>query len=373
MICKKMTITEQAMSSLAKRENNKKRSYLVVNPLQGKHVPVSPKAAFEMFGALKDVLKQVYREEKLLLIGFAETATAIGAYIAGELDALYIQTTRESVENAEFFYFSEQHSHATEQKLVKTDLDRAAGQVTRVVFIEDEITTGRTILNIVRLLRDAYPGQLQYSAASLLNGMTEEHEKIYEDQKIRLHFLVKTDHSEYENRVSAYKEDGVYHTCDSSTPSLYVPEYRPSGCLDARRLVQGSAYKEACRKMCREMAALQAVKSGKNILVLGTEECMYPALCLAWHLEEAGNRVRCHSTTRSPIVVSREGAYPLHERYELTSFYDDSRRTFIYDLAHYDEVFIVTDAKEGKKGLSSLVHALCSRGNDKIMLVRWCS
>ena len=90
-----MIYTEQTMSFPAKRENNKKRSYLVVNPLQGKHVPVSPTAAFDMFGALADILKQAYREEKLLLIGFAETATAVGAYIAGELNALYMQTTRE--------------------------------------------------------------------------------------------------------------------------------------------------------------------------------------------------------------------------------------------------------------------------------------
>ncbi len=368
-----MIYTEQTMSFPAKRENNKKRSYLVVNPLQGKHVPVSPTAAFDMFGALADILKQAYREEKLLLIGFAETATAVGAYIAGELNALYMQTTRESVKNGDFFYFSEQHSHATEQKLVKSDLNQAVWQVTRIVFIEDEITTGRTILNIIQLLREAYPGKLRYSAASLLNGMTAEHERIYEDQKICLHFLVKTDHSEYEKRVSGYKGDGVYHSCKLLPQLLELPEYRPSGYQDARRLVRGTAYKEACQRMCLETVDMSETKNSKNILVLGTEECMYPALCLASYFEKSGKQVKCHSTTRSPIAVSMESTYPLHERYELISFYDDNRRTFLYDLVLYDEVWIVTDAKAGKKGLSSLVCALQSKGNDKIRLVRWCS
>ncbi len=49
--------------------------------------------------------------------------------------------------------FSESHSHATEQKLVKTDLDKIIGKTDRIIFIEDEVTTGNTILNIVRLIQ----------------------------------------------------------------------------------------------------------------------------------------------------------------------------------------------------------------------------
>ena len=32
----------EQLITIAKRENNTKRSYLYVNPLQGKHIPVSP-------------------------------------------------------------------------------------------------------------------------------------------------------------------------------------------------------------------------------------------------------------------------------------------------------------------------------------------
>ena len=126
---------EEDLVAVAKRENNKKRTYLVVNRLQGKHVPVSPGKALQMFGCLADVLAEEYREERLLLIGFAETATAIGAAVAEKLGALYIQTTREQIEGVEYFYFSEQHSHATEQKLVKDDLDQAVKNVDRIIFI----------------------------------------------------------------------------------------------------------------------------------------------------------------------------------------------------------------------------------------------
>ena len=37
-----MEYTEKDLVKIAKRENNTKRNYLVVDPLQGKHIPVVP-------------------------------------------------------------------------------------------------------------------------------------------------------------------------------------------------------------------------------------------------------------------------------------------------------------------------------------------
>ena len=84
---------------IAKRYNNPKRSYLLVNPLQAKHIPVSPAAALEMMGALGDQVAAKYPEARLV-IGFAETATAIGAAVAARLgpDCLYVHTTREALD-----------------------------------------------------------------------------------------------------------------------------------------------------------------------------------------------------------------------------------------------------------------------------------
>ena len=65
---------------IAKRENNTKRSYLYVNPVQGKHVPVSPSLPLLLFSALAAKIESRYPEERLLVIGFAETATAIGSF-----------------------------------------------------------------------------------------------------------------------------------------------------------------------------------------------------------------------------------------------------------------------------------------------------
>lgn len=364
---------EQDLVAVARRERNAKRGYLVVNPLQGKHVPVRPGRALTLFEELGELLLEEYREERLLLIGFAETATAVGAAVAAKLSALYMQTTREEIPGVTYFYFSEQHSHATEQKLVREDLDRAVWQAERIVFIEDEITTGNTIWNIVQLLRRAYPGRLSFSAASLLNGMDEEHLAKYRDRKIRLHWLLKTSHADYERRSRSFRGDGSYHPCDADRPVSGFSEYRIHGYQNARRLTDGKNYREACVRMAGEVQRVLPPGRGQRLLVVGTEEFMYPALVLAERLEREGREVYCHSTTRSPIVVSREADYPLRERYELKSLYDPERKTFLYEIAAYDEVLVVTDAVSGaREGLYSLVNALASCKNDKIYVIRWC-
>lgn len=345
----------------------------MVDPLQGKHIPVSPTEALELFTALANTLKNEYEGERLLFVGFAETATAIGAQVAISVGAKYIQTTREPISGVEYLFFSEEHSHATEQKLVKDDIDAVADETDRIIFVEDEVTTGKTILNIITILDRLYEGRFSYSVASLLNGMDETNLAIYADKKIRLHYLVKTNHSGYIDRAERYAGDGEYVVCSENNvaSSLCLP-----GHMDTRRLVDAAVYSEACEGLWNDIR--RSVFEGlapkeRTILVIGTEECMYPALYIGRELEKEGNTVRSHSTTRSPIAVSSEKDYPLHCRYELKSLYDSERRTFIYDIGEYDEVLVVTDADrcDADEGLATLLDAI-SRYNKKITVIRWC-
>lgn len=366
---------EQDVVRIAKRENNTKRSYLVINELQGKHIPVKPSKAFKMFRELAVQLKDEYANETLLLVGFAETATAIGAAVAGEIGSLYMQTTREIIPNVEYLFFSEEHSHATEQKLVKNDIDRVRNTIDRIIFIEDEVTTGKTILNIINILEKKYPQIKNYSVASLLNGMNEECLKRYSDRGIKLHYLVKTNHDRYAETADGYMCDGEY-ICSTNTDDITIEGVdiiEANSYLNTRRIVDMHEYIDCNLDLWKQIQDNIDIKDYKNILVIGTEEFMYPALYVANKIEEMGYDVRCHSTTRSPISVSKDIAYPLHTRYELRSFYDSSRITFIYDINRYDYVIIITDANYGyEAGLYSLVGALKKSGNNNISLVRWC-
>ncbi|MBT9775951.1 hypothetical protein GPL15_05470 [Clostridium sp. MCC353] len=365
--------TEKELAAVAKRENNNKRKYLVVNRYQAKHIPVSPSKSLEMFGALADQLKGKYDGENLLLVGFAETATAIGAALAVELNTCYMQTTRENIDGVEYLYFLEEHSHSTDQKIVKTDLDRIIDEIDRIIFVEDEVTTGNTILNIIKIIEKTYSKKLRFSIASLLNGMDQDAAKLYEDRDIPMHYLVKTSHDGYTRIADGFKGDGTYWGPDGQDRGLKVEETAVSGCVNARRLTDGTVYLSACEHLYRELETRLNIGTDQDILVLGTEEFMYPAIFTAKKLEEKGNRVKTHSTTRSPIAVSSEEEYPLHTRYELASLYDSQRRTFLYDIGTYDHVIILTDSvNEGSQGINTLVNAIYSCGSHKISLVRWC-
>ena len=78
---------------------------LAVNRKQGKHVPVVPSEAFSLYRRLSDEIRPVYDGRRTLVIGFAETATAIGAAVAADLSALYLQTTREEMEDVSYCFF----------------------------------------------------------------------------------------------------------------------------------------------------------------------------------------------------------------------------------------------------------------------------
>lgn len=107
------------------------------------------------------------------------------------------------------------------------------------------------------------------------------------------------------------------------------------------------------------------------MLVLGTEECMYPGLIAGFVLERVGHDVRFHATTRSPILTDAHPDYPLHARYELRSLYDADRVTYLYNLNAYDHVCIVTDAQNPDKGLDTLLAALERTGNRSVTVLEW--
>lgn len=366
-----MEYVENDLVRIAKRENNNKRNYLIVDPLQGKHIPVSPSRSLGLFSDLAKTVEEEYKDERLLVIGFAETATAVGAGVAIILDAKYIQTTRENIPDVEYLFFSEEHSHATEQKLVKNDIDAVIKDIDRIIFVEDEVSTGKTIVNIISIIEKEYSKDLKFSVVSILNGMPKENLDSYKRKNIDLHYLLKTDHQQYSEIAEGFSENGNYYDCILKTPKD-IFKIDIDGYKNPRRLIQAGEYVDACDKLWKRIKEEIGIIYKKEILVIGTEECMFPALYVGKMIEETGNKVLCHSTTRSPIVVSLDKDYPLHSRYELRSMYDEERTVFLYNIAGFDRVFIISDAAGDKeKGINSLVNALQVHNNN-ITLIRWC-
>lgn len=351
---------------IAKRFNNNKRTYLLVNPLQAKHMPVSPTESLTMMRTLGKKLAAKYPDTKLV-IGFAETATAIGAVVAESFspDCVYAHTTRENVSSVmEWVLFQEEHSHATEQKIIGDYMGEWIAGTDTIIFVDDEISTGKTLINMIEQLHEKFTqmGTKKVVAASLLNRVSMENERQLEDRGIICEYLVKLPQSDYSVDV----EQIIIHEAANAEPIELKANYHALFCgnfHDPRRGIRIGSYKRSCEDVAETFAAQFAynISQYSSILVLGTEECMYPALRLGEVLEQSGRNytVRCHATTRSPIGISSQKGYPISSGCKLQSFFEDNRDTYIYNLDLYDTVIVVTDTTlKGFKALESFAGAL---------------
>lgn len=342
--------TKETTLRVAKRYRNAKRAYLLVNPLQAKHMPVSPTEALTMMRTLGEGLRQEFPGARLVL-GFAETATALGAAVASRLgpDCAFLTTTREAGEGPGWVRFLEEHSHAAEQKLWGGDLDALLQETDTVLFVDDEISTGKTLRNMVAQLTRRWPalGEKTLVAASLLNRVTPEQEEALADAGITCRCLVRLPQEDHTAQVA----DWTVTEAPTAVPQnlSFRQETLPGeGLLDPRKTLRIGAYDSSCQAVAEAMLShtLGPVETLGKTLVLGTEECMYPALRLGERLERLGTEVCCHATTRSPIGLCDAPGYPIRSGWKLPSFYEEERTTYVYNLREYDTVIILSDTKK---------------------------
>lgn len=364
---------ENEILKIAKRINNFKRPYLLVNPLQAKHIPVSPSKALKMMTSLGKLVAEKFSETRLV-IGFAETATAIGAVVARSIsdECLYIHTTRENVNKAKgYVFFNEEHSHATEQKLVSDHLGDAFSRTETIVLVDDEFSTGKTLINMINCLKTRYPAidGKRIVAASIINRLSEDNLQKWADEGIESVCLLKLDNSDYSSAIDTIevKTASANTLTEQSCDKLLIETIH--NIPDPRLGIIISDYYDfwiGKEKLIEKHYNLH----GKRVLILGTEECMLPALLIGKAIENAGdiNSIKCHSTTRSPIGICNISKYPIKTGNKFHSLYDSQRDTYIYNLHSYDVVLIISDANiEDNPGLYELGEILKQSGCQEIL------
>lgn len=360
------------------RLNNKKRDFLFVDRVQGKHIPVEPHKVDELVSELAcKVSSCIPGHHSVLVIGFCETATALGEILASKLSCCdyYMQTTREQIDQEKLFNFSEEHSHATEQLVYVNSKDKEEYHMKTfdtIVFVDDEISTGKTIVNFVNALKqhDLVKDGVKYIVASICNWQDDKNKQLFIENNITGVSLIQGQLKDASVKMNvesvADGETDLYSLADScgtedheividDVPfNLFLYNRCGHACEDDWSVSNYFA-KQAFEAIMEDMGKSGIDKQSAEKLkidVIGTEEFMHVPIIIGEALERVTKDVTFHATTRSPIDICRESIElnnndikkGIMHRYKIHSAYDKDRVNYIYNLYKADKVYVITDS-----------------------------
>ncbi|WP_077192334.1 phosphoribosyltransferase [Streptomyces lydicus] len=338
---------------------NPKRAHLLVSNVLGKHVPQRPDVVHGAGVGLGRRVRRLLGEDaaaRAVVLGYAETATGLGHSVADGLAlAPYLHSTRRPVDGvAQVGGFEEEHSHATSHLLLPEDRALLAGDGP-LVLVDDEFSTGRTVLNTIKALHARFPREryvvvalvdmrsaadrdrLEEFAAELgarvdLVALAAGGVRLPEDVLLRGQEL-----------VAAHESPGAPAAGPAPQPLADRPEAVrvelgwPAGLPDGGRHGFTPAHRARLESALPQMAARLAERlaGARRVLVLGNEELMYAPLRLAEALDAlvtagsdgaresrggapsapaAGPGVHFSTTTRSPVLAVDDPGYAIRTR-----------------------------------------------------------
>ncbi|RXI53695.1 hypothetical protein DP124_02170 [Clostridium tetani] len=395
---------------------NPKRVFLFVSTVLGKHIPVNPKKSI-LIGALlankmvnnidngnldTKLIVQALKDDKYiqkaweyindnpimcnkstLFIGFAETATALGnsvfATFLGE-NIKYIHTTRDMLKECRsVFSFDEEHSHAVEHFCYPIGYENFINEFERIVLVDDEITTGNTVLNLIKSINSKYPGK-EYVVISILDWRSKECINKFEQLKKQLNIKIETI-SLIQGQVSCennylleekniYQNSNKVHEFSKEIEVLdfhirldnrYKKFTRILNCgdekqyqylMDTGRFGINSEDVKTIEKII-EKEVKNMGEFEKDILVLGTGEFMYLPMILASKIPNA----KYQSTTRSPVYSKKEIDYGIKCAETFKNPFDKSIINYLYNVEKgiYKEILFVTEREIDKESREEII------------------
>ena len=310
---------------------NKKRGFLFVSKVLGKHIPAKPSQMQKIHQELAHVLKKELLNNlsnqnigNTLFIGFAETATGIGNGVFEEANlanSAYIHTTRYNLSFERLLEFKEEHCHAPSHILYKPvddSINLLLEKIENIVLVDDEISTGNTLNNILEVLKKKFPQVKNYYSVSIINWMKEF------NPQIKYIYLY---HGEFNFKAKDIKEN--IDVISETTEKKYFDYIMPHNF--GRFAIKNSDL--AYEKLLDYKDYL-----GKKILLLGTGEFMYQSYKLAQYLESKGIEVFVQSTTRSPVNVDLD----IVSKIQFKDNYGEKIDNFLYNVIDkdYDKIII---------------------------------
>lgn len=383
---------------------NPRRAHLLVSTVLGKHVPTDPRLVYgsalllgrlvadtlqpgpagpgERAGALveaalrgepgaaaglRDLLTAHRRMLGAVVVGYAETATALGHGVADGLgEAVYLHSTRRpSAEITPYGGFEEEHSHATSHLLLPVPAGLLEGDGP-LVLVDDELSTGRTVRNTLRALHAVRPRR-HYVVAALTDLRDGDDRAAMEDLEAELgarvdvvalvtgRVVLPPGVLAAGQELVARVERGMARAGAPARPPGGVRRVAlgwPAGVPEGGRHGFLPEHREQLEKELPAMAARLAAglpEGARRVLVLGFEELMYAPLRLAEALADLleDTDVRYSTTTRSPVLTVDDPAYAIRDRLVFPAHDDPADgpgERYAYNVDQgFDAVVVVVD------------------------------
>jgi Phosphoribosyl transferase/TRSP domain C terminus to PRTase_2 len=363
---------------------NPRRAHLLVSRVLGKHLPVRPDVALAAGRRLAALLPAdpVAGRPAPLVLGYCETATALGHAVADAVAGSdYLHTTRRPVAGVEpSLSFVEPHSHADLHWLMPAELSLVT-EPRPVVLVDDELSTGTTVIGTIRRLHEfaPHPG---YRVATLLDARPAASRAAFDAladslgvpvdvvSLLATELVVPPDAAARAAAVLATHAagptadhftavagrgggDGAGGRSRAAGPDVRRlappwPADLPDGGRHGWTPAHAARLAGAAASVADEVATALRRPAGR-VLVLGTEELMYVpfriAAALAERLEPLGGSVVTQSTTRSPVHPLDVDGYAVRSALTFPSPDDVSRPSHVYNVrpGRYDDIVVVTD------------------------------
>jgi len=409
---------------------NKKRSFLFVSTVLGKHLAVSPQIPLlvgnllamrymEVVYVYKDqrceaVAKAIQTKEHMLellddlvrnpiplpspttFVGFAETATALGhaVFSSFQTNGTYIHTTRENIEElSSVINFEEEHSHATSHRVYASDKNLFNNEQ-EIVLVDDEITTGKTAINIIRTMKEQYPTKKHFTLISILDWRSEENREKFRQLEKELDITIRSV-SLIDGRITTIGEPVLQEEIQETVPDLEqditflhtnalmkasdfkdVESVNEDGTQNTSPYLKATGrfsitlddYYKSVEAQKKVADCVKQYRKGEKTLVLGTGEFMYIPMRIASLM---GEGIYFHSTTRSPVYHSATNSYTIQNKFSFDSPENPGITNHLYNIQpyQYDEIFIFIERMTSKNSIASLLHDLKRTFIDKITIV----
>ncbi|KUO22521.1 phosphoribosyltransferase [Streptomyces dysideae] len=372
---------------------NPKRAHLLVSNVLGKHVPQSPSVVYGYGFALGRRVRDLLGAEEAaaaVVLGYAETATGLGHSVADGVGAApYLHSTRRPVAGVpQAGGFEESHSHATSHLLLPEDPALLVGDGP-LVLVDDEFSTGNTILNTIRDLHERYP-RGRYVVVALVDMRSEADagrlDGFAKEIGARVDLVaaasgtVRLPEGVLEKGQDLVARHEVPHLgarggdiCGSAAwarPAPTGPQPKnnitrvelcwPRGLPDGGRHGFTPTHRIRLENALPAMAARLAEalpQDARRVHILGFEELMYAPLRLARELEQVADvEVRYSTTTRSPVLAVDDPGYAIRSRLAFPAHDDPADgpgERYAYNVAGagFDAVVAVVDSVADTPGL----------------------